>query len=305
MTEDGGGLAVPFQIDAGAFRGRLIRMGPAFGKIIGGHGYPPPVAAMVGEAAALAAALSGMLKYEGIFSLQIRGDGPIAMIVVDAASNGDMRAYARFDDGRLMLADGKGAGSVPHLLGAGYLAFTVDQGADTDRYQGIVELIGMDLGACARHYFLHSEQLETAIRLAVRLPGGDGAGGDAAALVLQRMPVASGAPILTADEADEAWRTARILLDSLREEELLDAGLSPDRLLYRLFHGEGLQVFEARPLRARCRCSRGRVDATLRSFPRAELEEMRQEDGLIVVTCEFCKNRYTFDAGGLDALYAS
>ncbi|MEO5375140.1 MAG: Hsp33 family molecular chaperone HslO [Alphaproteobacteria bacterium] len=302
VTSGGDDLVVSFQIDAGAFRGRLVRLGASFGRIIDGHDYPPPVAAVVGETLTLAAALADMLKFDGLFSLQIQGDGPIRMVVADVTSTGDMRAHATFDRAALDSATRNG-GSVPDLFGKGFLAFTVDQGPDSERYQGIVELTGDRLADCAHQYFRQSEQLETSIRLAVRRPEHSGQPWAAAALMLQRMPIGPGAPILTAEQADESWRTALILLDTLTEGELLDPVLTPPQLLYRLFHAAGLQVHPARSLRARCRCSREKVERTLRSFPRAEIEDMRQPDGLVAVTCEFCKARYDFDAAALDSLY--
>lgn len=298
MTSGGDDLVLPFQIDAGAFRGRLVRLRGSFKDVLSGHDYPAPVADLVGKTLALAATLAGMLKFDGVFSLQIQSDGAIRMVVADITSGGDMRAHARFDTERL-----EEAGDTAGLLGSGFLAFTVDQGPDTDRYQGIVELAGTTLAECAHAYFRQSEQLETSIKLAVRRPDTSGADWMAGALMLQRMPIGPKAPILTAHQADEAWRTAVILLDSLTDTELLDPSLEPGHLLYRLFHSEGLRIFPAHNVRARCRCSREKVERTLRSFPRAEVEDMRQPDGLVVVTCEFCKARYDFDADALEILY--
>lgn len=291
---------LPFQIDAGAFRGRLIRLGPAVDAILSGHSYPGAVAELLAETLALAAALAGALKYEGIFSLQTQGDGPVSLLVADVTSAGDLRGYARFDADKLKAAEG---GDFRRLLGGGYLAFTVDQGGDTDRYQGIVELDGATLADCVRRYFSQSEQLETELKVAV---GHDpDAGWRASALMLQRMPVGGpNQPIFIADEADELWRRAVILTASLTPGEMLDPALSSERLLYRLYHDDALRTHETRSLQARCRCSDARVAQTLKSFPRPEIEDMRDDDGTVVVTCEFCKSRYVFDDRRLDELYS-
>lgn len=302
VSDSGEDVVLPFLIDAGAIRGRVVRLGAALDAILGGHDYPAAVAAHLAETLALAAALAGALKFDGVFTLQLQADGAIPLIVADVTSSGDMRGYARYDAERLAAAEAADRAPVPRFLGKGFLAFTVDQGPDTDRYQGIVELTGDTLEECARLYFQQSEQIETSFKLAVRPPN-DGSGWQAGALMIQRMPPGPKSPILTAEELAESWNRAIILTASTRDTELYDPALPPKRLLYRLYHADGLMVHEPRPLRARCRCSRERVAGTLRSFPRPEVESMRDESGDVVVVCEFCKARYVFDDQDLDALY--
>jgi len=292
----------PFLIDARSIRGRLVRLGPALDKILAGHAYPWAVSQRLAEALALAAALAGALKFDGIFTLQIQGDGAIPLMVADVTSAGDIRGYARYDSEKLTLADASAPelGPVPRYLGKGYLAFTVDQGADTERYQGIVELQGDTLEDCAQLYFQQSEQLETAFKLTARP---EGKGWRAAVLMIQRMPLGPTSPIITADEADENWNRASILLASATDAELLNHQLSPGDLLYRLYHAEHLELHDKRPLQARCRCSAERVATTLKSFPREQIEEMRDDQGHVVVTCEYCKSTYSFQTEDLDRLY--
>lgn len=302
LTSD---LLQPFLIDARSIRGRLVRLGPSLDAMLSGHDYPEPVAERVAEAAALAATLAGALKYSGIFTLQIQADGAIPLLVVDITSEGDFRGYARFDPEKLAAADktDPATGPVPRYLGKGFLAFTVDQGADTERYQGIVELTGKSLEECAKLYFEQSEQLETSTLLAARPPR-NGAGWQAAALMIQRMPLGPTSPILTAEEAEENWNRAVILLSSTKQSELFDADLPAAALLHRLYHQEQLELHDPRTLRMHCRCSTERVEATLKSFPRTEMEELKDENGHIVVTCEYCKSSYSFAEGDLDRLYA-
>src|SRR5215475_1943589 len=159
-------LVQPFQIEPFALRGRLVRLGPALDSILTRHAYPAPVATMLGEAITLALALAGALKYEGVFTLQTKGDGPIKLMVADVTTAGAIRGYAQFDAARLE-AETAATGSVPRLLGAGYLALTVDQGEHTERYQGIVELQGSTLAECVHHYFRQSEQVEAGLKVAV------------------------------------------------------------------------------------------------------------------------------------------
>ena len=281
---------LPFSVGGGAVRGRLARLGPALDVILDQqHGYPPSVGALLAETVALAVVLAAQLKFDGIFTLQAQGAGPVSLLVADITSAGQIRAHARFAADKLAGVEVGRHASVPHMLGGGYLAFTVDQGPDSERYQGIVELIGNTLEDCARTYFKQSEHLDTALEVAVRPPAAE-RGWSAAALLIQRMPAGAGnAPILVADDAEEGWRRAGILLNSITAAELLDPALSPSQLLYRLYHAEQLQVFEAKPLEAKCRCSRDRVKATLASLPRADLDALADAQGQVAVTCEFCR----------------
>ncbi len=296
-------LIQPFQIDASGLRGRLVRLGPLLDEILTRHDYPEPVAALLGEAIALAAALAGALKYDGVFTLQTKGDGPVRLLVADVTSAGAVRGYAQFDAAKLAKAAAQGgiAGSVPRLLGAGYLAFTVDQGEHTDRYQGIVELQGASLAECAHHYFRQSEQVEAGLKVAVaRVADADGVqrwrGGS---LMVQRLPPED----VTAQQeaAEDGWRRAIILMSSSTSAELVDPALAPEALLLRLFHEDGVRVYRRHDLAARCRCSRERVETVLRMLPQDELAEMKV-DGRITVTCQFCSAAYGFGEDEIHAL---
>jgi molecular chaperone Hsp33 len=295
-------LVQPFQIEPFALRGRLVRLGPAIDRILSQHAYPELVAAMLGEAITLAVLLAGALKYDGIFTLQTKGDGPIRMIVADVSTDGAVRGYAQYDQKKLdavtVAGDTTGL-SVPRLLGAGYIAFTVDQGEETDRYQGIVELAGATLADCAQHYFRQSEQIQAGIKLTVGRTG-PGAGWRAGGLMLQRVPPEGGYGVI-ADDVEDGWRRSMVLMSSATPEELVNPDLTPHRLLFRLFHEDGVRVYDTHPLEARCRCSRERIETILRAFPADELDDM-QKERVTTVTCEFCSRRYTFDADEISRL---
>ena len=295
-------LVQPFRIDPFALRGRLVRLGPTIDRILSQHAYPEPVAAMLGEAITLAVVLAGALKYDGIFTLQTKGDGPIKLMVADVSTAGAVRGYAQYDAAKLdaVLGGARPAlRSVPGLVGSGYIAFTVDQGEDTDRYQGIVELAGSTLAECAQHYFRQSEQIQAGIKLSVGRAGRGGSwrGGG---LMLQRVPPEGGYGVI-ADDVEDGWRRAMVLMSSATAEELVDPNLPPRRLLFRLFHEDGVRVYDTHPLEARCRCSRERIEGILRLFSPSELEEMREE-GVTTVTCEFCNQSYVFDEADLERL---
>jgi molecular chaperone Hsp33 len=189
--------------------------------------------------------------------------------------------------------------SVPGLVGSGYIAFTVDQGEDTDRYQGIVELAGSTLAECAQHYFRQSEQIQAGIKLSVGRAGRGGTwrGGG---MMLQRVPPEGGYSVI-ADDVEDGWRRAMVLMSSATAEELVDPDLAPRRLLFRLFHEDGVRVYDTHRLEARCRCSRERIEGILRLFSPSELEEMRLE-GVTTVTCEFCNQSYVFDEADIERL---
>jgi molecular chaperone Hsp33 len=296
-------LIQPFQVEGVGLRGRLVRLGSVLDEILTRHAYPRAVSGMLGEALTLTAALAAALKFDGIFTLQTKGNGPIATMVADYRTPGDLRGYAGFDAAAIAALEAGGGGPsgvVPRLLGTGYLAFTVDQGSDTERYQGIVELTGATLADCAHKYFLQSEQLEAGIRLAVRQVADESGalhwrGGG---LMLQRLP-GDGPQGQRLDEADDdAWRRALLLMGTASDAELVDRSLPPRDLLYRLFHEDGVRVWPPLPLSAGCRCSRERVAMVLGSFPPEEVLGMANE-GRIEVTCEFCNSRYEFAAEDL------
>lgn len=286
----------PFHVDALGVNGRVVRLGPVLDRLVAPHNYPPAVADLLSQVVVLAVTLSSVLKFDGVFTLQVQGNGPVSLVMADVTSAGGVRSYARYDAARLAEIDASGSqgAPVPALLGSGYLAFTVDQGPDTERYQGITELTGATLADCAHDYFRQSEQLETAILLA-----SDADPLVAGAIMVQRLPGRHGAD---KDEAEEAWRRAVILMSSLSSGELLDPAVTTDRLLYRLYHQDGVRVTDGRAVEQTCRCSRKKVANTLRSFPQAEIEDMA-EDGKVTVTCEFCGTDYVFSPEQVGALY--
>lgn len=297
-------VVLPFQVESAGLRGRFVRVGPLLTEVLSRHDYPEPVSRLLAELMVLTALLGSALKYDGVFTLQTNSKGPVSILVADMTSDGAARAYAQFDPDRLPgLAEGPNLSPVPGLLGEGYLAFTVDQGPDTERYQGIVGLEGQTLTDCIHHYFRQSEQIDAAIKIAVSHAEGahDWQGG---AIMVQRLPEEAGAPGRKHVEDEECWREAVTLLGSARAEELTDATLPPDRLLYRLFHEPGVRAFPPHELAFGCRCSRARVERTLVAFPRDEVMDL-MVDGKIDVKCEFCGKNYEFDEGALKALFRS
>ena len=293
--------AQPFMLEATGFRGRLLRLGPALDLILGRHDYPGPVAQTMAELLALAALVSSLLKHDGIFTLQVKGDGPLGLAVADVTHDGKLRGYAQFD--REAFAESDSAAAPPTLsevFGEGYLVYTLDQAGDGRRYQGIVELTGERLADSMQHYFRQSEQVNAGLALvAERGPQGWRAG----ALLIQQLPEEPGGKLqaVSSHEEDD-WRRALVLMSSCTPGELLDLALPPNDLLYRLFHEEGVRVFEPLPYIEACRCSRQRIETTLQSLPRDELQSLKQDDDKLVVTCQFCNRVYHFEEADLAAL---
>ena len=210
-----------------------------------------------------------------------------------------MRGYAGFDaDGRRRAS---ADGAPMALLGKGLLALTIDQRAvGGELSQGIVELGGETLSDCMLGYFERSEQVRTGIRVAVgKDPMTDR--WQAGAIVVQALPNTDPRKEV---EADEDWRRAMVLLGTATDDELLDPALGPDDVLFRLFHEDGVRVFRPLSLYPGCGCDEGRVTAMLQSFPLDDIEAMRQEDGSITVTCQFCSRVYQFDRDRLGQLLA-
>ena len=277
--------------------GRLVRLGSVADALIAPHALPDLASEALGQALALVALFGSALPGDGKVILQTRTDGAVSLMVADfdaspADGGGRLRGYARFDAGALAGLTEPGlrldAGAV---LGSGHLAITIDQGLASDRYQGVVALEGVSLAGGAANYFEQREALPTFVRLAVARHYASGLSGAepgwrwrAGGFMLQQVD----------KERDEDWSRVRLLASTLEDHELLDPALTPERLLLRLFHEEGVAVERVTPLADYCRCSRTRILDVLSSFGAKELSGMRDEAGAISVTCEFCTKTYAF-----------
>ena len=278
-------LVGPFQIEGEPVRGRIARLGGSVDTILKAHDYPEPVANLLGEACALAALVGSNLKFEGRLIVEARGNGPVRYVIADYDTGGGLRGYCRFDvEAVAQVSGGFVRPGARTLLGDGTFLMTVDQGPDMDRYQGVTAIEGETLALCAEQYFAQSEQTPTRVRLAVAHTDGGWRGGG---MLIQN---------IAEDDArgatEEAWTRTQAFFETLGEEELTDLHLSARQLLFRLFHEDGVRVFEPITLRAECRCSQTRIEAVLKSFEPDERADMVEADGMIRVTCEFCSTVY-------------
>ncbi len=283
----------PFHLANRPVRGRLVRLGKLADIMLMRHDIPDCGRQLAGEALSLVAGLSAGLKFKGSFSLQIKGDGPISMLVADCTDSGELRFYLRAS-GELEQAPAKA------LLGDGYFAFTIDQGAHTERHQGIVALEGENLADMAMHYFNTSEQHQCWMRLYCEKTAD---GWQAGALLLEKIAEEGGIARNDAEGAgtgtdgaidEDSWETACILGNTLTSAELFDPTLSATTLIERLFGTQDVLIDRPRAVSLGCRCSRARLASVLATFPDDDLDHMA-EDGQITMNCEFCNVGFSFD----------
>jgi len=301
---------VSFSTDKSRALGRLIRLGPVADEILKRHNLPGPAGEVLGQALALTGMLGSTLKFDGNLIVQTQTNGPVGFLVANFEAPGKLRGYASFDAERIDEIERESA-SHADLLGDGHMALTIDPGGYMDRYQGIISLKGNDLSEAANGYFRQSEQLPTFVRLAIaRHHAGASGDGDwhwrAGGIMVQYVSPVGGRQPDDDDEGGNAnwlvgereddWQRVSMLAQTIEDHELLDPTLSSERLLYRLFHEEGVRASTAQKLEPFCRCSRERVGTFLSTFEGEDIASLLDSDGKIAITCEFCNEVYQFDA---------
>lgn len=272
-----------FELEHAGVRGVFVRLADSWEHVRERADYPPALADLLGRTLAASALFTGNIKFDGALSIQIKQAGPVNLLFAECGSDGRVRGLARWQGD---IAD---AFRLPDTHPAPLLAITIDNRASGQRYQGLVPVEDTQLAALFERYFQRSEQLPTRVVLAC----GEGR---CAGLMLQRLPGAA-----QANDDDDAWNRVGHLLASASERELLN--VTPEALLYRLFHEEGVRLHAARPLQFGCSCSRERVAAMLHSIGRAEAEAAVREDGFAEVTCEFCNTQFRFDRVDLEQVF--
>lgn len=289
----------PFSLDNAPVRGRVLRVGAgAIDPVLRRHDYPRPVAILLGEALALAALVGSLLKADGRLTVQAHGGGDVPLLVAEYHSDGAVRGYARLAEGARARLEGANRMSPAALLGDGRLTLTLDRGADAPAFQGVVPLQGATLAQCAENYFRVSEQTETRIRLAVgevmsaNAPPTWRGGG----VLMQRIAADD-----KRGDPTEDWTRATFLFATVEDQELVDPDLPADRLLYRLFHEEGVRMGEIAPLVDRCTCTEERLTAVMKTFPAEEVRDLIEPDGLVHARCQFCAREYEIDPGSVGA----
>ena len=301
---------LPFYLADGSdnvalIRGRIASVGRPASTILERHAYPEVVATLQAEALALAACLSSTLKFDGVFTLQAKGDGLVRTLFADITAIGNLRGYVSLHDNptafqaAALMHDLSGPVKVGPLMGDGYIAFTVDEGSTNGRYQGIVELGDRHIGDAAMRWYENSEQLDTEV-ICAAAKGAEG--WQAVALMLQRIAAEGGkgdGPMKTdsaaRESSDEAWHTAKTLLGSIKRAELLDPALSPKDIIFRLFNSMAPHSAPTRPVYDQCSCNVKKIESMLHQLSPDEVEDLADENGNLTITCEFCKTQRVYN----------
>jgi len=303
---------LPFQLDHADIRGRVARLDGVLDNVLAQHDYPPAIEALVAETTLLTTLIGQMIDLRWKLSLQVRGNGAARLVATDyygPASPGEpakVRAYASYD------ADAIDPEGDPFpQIGQGYFAVLIDQGEGTTPYQGITPIAGSSLSACAETYFAQSEQLPTRFSLTFgksQTPGA-AAGWRAGGIMLQHLPKASPFvaneggtgdggllnPVdILADDDEENWNRANILLDSVEALEMIGPTVQPTELLVRLFHEEGPRVYDPQSVTFGCSCSSDKVRESLSIYSARDIAHMTTEDGIVTADCQFCGAHYEF-----------
>lgn len=275
-----------FLFDDTDIRGEMVCLRDSYAHVLAKHSYPEPVAELLGELLAAAALLVGTLKFDGLLVLQARSSGAVPLLMVECSSARQLRGIARYHAEQIQ----PGA-SLRELMPEGIMAVTVDP-TQGQRYQGIVDLDGSTLSECLSSYFATSEQLPT--RFWLRADGRTARG-----MLLQQLPADR---LREPEERAASWQHVTVLADSLSAEEQL--GLDNETLLHRLYHQEVVRLFEPQPLEFRCSCSRERSAGALVSLGEEDaLRLVEEEGGAVVIDCQFCNERYRFDAADITQLF--
>ncbi len=293
---------LPFQPEGADILGRIIRADAAVSKILEQHDYPESVSELLGEAVLLTALIGSGLKLRGKFTLQIQSDGAINLLAADYSPNGGIRGYAGFDEEKLERWTGGEKINPFLLLGAGHIVITMNNGADESPYQSIVPIEGKSLSAAILKYIERSEQILSSLKLCVRKVKRSqtetGARQAAAALIRKAGKAGEDNRIVADSEQDEAeWNHHALLFKTLTDDELTDRTHTIETIPYRLFHQNGVRVFEKTRIFFYCGCERERFAAFLKSMAKEELQELAEkseESGKIVTNCRFCNQKRLF-----------
>ena len=279
-------------------RVQAVRLTDTWKAVRANHEYPPAITHLLGELVAASTLLAANIKFDGSLVLQIQGDGPIALLVVECRSDLSLRATVKMREGHDVPVDGN-MQSLLNPGGNGRFIVVLDpqrKAPGQQAYQGIVPLEGDTVAEALQHYMKASEQLDTQLWLAADDE-------HAAGLLIQRLPVHGGeqAPLLSEQAAAETWERAGTLAATLKRDELLQVEI--DTLIHRLYWEETLVAFDPLPVSWHCPCTRERVANMLRSLGEAEVQDIVAEHGQVDVTCDFCGKPYRFDAVDCAALF--
>jgi molecular chaperone Hsp33 len=277
-----------FLFEQSHVRGELVHLDVAWRAVLERHDYPPALRTVLGELMAAATLLAAMLKLNGSLILQIQGQGPVSLLVVECGGELKVRATAKWE-GEL-----EGL-SFAQMVGDGRFVITLDPRDGGQTYQSIVALDSDSVAGVLQDYMQRSEQLETRLWLAADDRG-------AAGLLLQKMPHEGGLGA-TVEQDDDMWQRVAMLTDTVTYGEIL--GLPAEELLHRLYNEEDVRLFESKRVEFLCSCSRDKVGRMLKMLGPDEVHAVLAEQGAVEVNCEFCNQQYRFDAVDAEQVFAA
>jgi molecular chaperone Hsp33 len=283
-----------FMFEGYPIRGQLVHLDAAWRALIEHRDYPPVIRDHLGEAVAASLLLAATIKFDGVLSLQLQGQGPVHLMLAQCTSGLGVRGLARFQE-PFDAQSPAASGGIADLVGPGTLTVTLETDDKSQRYQGIVPIAGKHLAESLQLYFENSEQLPTRLWLHADAAGASG-------MLLQRLPI-SGAMLHDTAAIDDAWRRVQLIAATLTPAEL--ATLGDAEILHRLFHEDDVRLYEPSPVYFRCRCSRERVSGMLQGLGEAETRSVLAERGAVEVRCDFCNRAYQFDAVDVEQLFKS
>lgn len=278
-----------FIIENADIRGEVVQLCDSYQQVLANNPQPEVIQTLLGEFLSAASLLSATLKFDGILTLQARGDGPLAMIMAECTHHQQIRAIATLaDDFDAQAIEGA---NLQTLIGDnGVLSITIDPDKG-ERYQGLVPLQSPDLAGCIAHYFEQSEQIKTQVWLATSAT-------QCAGFLLQALPQSQ---LATPEQNQQHWLTASQLVATVKDEELLS--LDPQTLVYRLLNEFPVRMFDAKSIAFQCSCSRARSAQALSALGEDDVRALLDESPVIAIDCQFCHQHYEFTQTDLAELF--
>ena len=277
MTND---ILHRYLFDNADVRGEIVQLQDCYQQVLSAHDYPVAVQILLGQLMAATSLLTATIKFSGDISVQLQGDGPVSLAVINGNNKQVLRGVSRWK------GDIAADASLQDMMGKGYMVITLtpDEG---ERYQGIVSLDHSNMAACLEEYFNQSEQLPTQIQLFAN-------GQQAAGMLLQVLPSKSA--------ENEDYEHLSAITATIKADELFT--LDAEQVLHRLYHQEEVRLFDPVDVTFKCSCSRERSSAAIRTISQSEVEQILAEEGKIDMGCEYCSVMYTFDSIDIASIYA-
>ncbi len=296
LTEASGDFVRPFLLRLSGVRGRVAHLNETVNEVLSRQSYPEAVTRLVGEALLVCALVASGFKLRHRFSLQIKSDGEVRLIMAEYTADGTMRAYASFDDGaRLVPME-----QAHNLLGRGTMAMIIDHGPGTEPYQGIVPLTGGDIAESVEAYFGQSDQIPTSIRVAIAEQKEPDHAFMATGIMVQHLPGEGGHDGHDGHDGqdEDGFVATNAIMHTIHDGELCDVAFDANQLLFKLFHEYDVAVLDDAQVRFGCSCSHERIAAAICLYDKDGIAEL-EDDQVVDASCQFCGHVYEFKGAEL------